>query len=189
MGKSIWRGNRYRKQPEPMHWPESKYRRLRDKATITHHTNITKNVINLQSYTSPPQHMRTTTNRNRPLPTREPNPIIITQRVSIAATHFTIFQTTNIQSRNIITIQIPARGPTNTLRIRNTHRIIKRISLTRITRIHANNRHPTQHGDINQPLTIQRELPTSSHLGTIIIQNSQILQINNTRLLLNCHSN
>lgn len=139
MGKSIGNENRYHKQPKPMHWPESKYRRLRDKATITHHTNITKNVINLQPYTSPPQHMRTTTNRNRPLPTREPNTIIITQRVRISATHFTIFQTTNIQSRNIITIQIPARSPTNTLRIRNTHRIIKRISLTRITRIHTNN--------------------------------------------------
>ena len=189
MGKSIGNENRYYKQPEPMHWPESKYRRLCDKATITHHTNITEYTINLQPYTSPPQHMRTTTNRNRPLPIREPNIIIITQCIRIATTHFAIFQTTNIQSRNIITIQIPVRSPTNTLRIRNAHRIIKRISLTRISRVHTNNRHPTQHSDINQPLTIQRKLPTSSHLSPIIIQNSQILQINNPRLLLNRNSN
>ena len=65
MGKSIGDENRYHKQPKLMHWPESKYRRLRDKATITHHTNATENTINLQPYTSPPQHMRKTTNRNR----------------------------------------------------------------------------------------------------------------------------
>ena len=121
MGKSIGNENRYHKQPKPMHWPESKHRRLRDKATITHHTNVIEDKINLQPYISPPQHMRTTTNRNRPLPIREPNTIIITQHVSITTTHFTIFQTSDIQRRNIITIQISARSFTNTLRIRNTH--------------------------------------------------------------------
>ena len=65
MGKSIGNENRYHKQPKPMHWPESKYRRLRDKATITNHTNITEDKINLHPYTNPPQHMRTTTNRDR----------------------------------------------------------------------------------------------------------------------------